>query len=550
MRIPSDSDSVTRYMFFADLARKCQATQGERRRAYAEWKQYYMYGCAFQDGNQPDSIFNKIYPHIDTITSFVYAQDTTRFSVNLGASVSDIEYQKVPTLNRAVNDEWLNSNTDTTFGNGLNWSFVYGSTFIKPRWMINGIEPFVVDPHNFGVLREDAPELSQQEAYTHTYMMTMSQLSNELECARHPERTAILEKIIKGPMQEPSRPYGMQNIVTSASSPLVIGNVNINLTSVNRYVPRISEDLISMTELYVFDDSILDFRVVTMADPYVVIYDRPLEKMFLKNEAQYVQICPIPSYDYFWGISEVERLIPLQRMRNVRMAQIAHMLELQAQPPKTASGFPGSIDEMLLAMDTPAGMINSDMPGSKVETHSPPIPDDLFKEIDRIDQMFEEMSGIGNVLQGKGESGVRSTGHASQLLRSGSSRPKKRALIIEDSLEKLATLYLKIMQQYSDKRYKDTGGSQFVANQFTEDYVVKVDAHSNSPIFMEDSTQIAFELFKANAINREELLDLVQVQMRDLIKHKLKTEIEPAEAKQAEKQEKLEQLKLVHKGGG
>lgn len=547
MRLPSEH--IDRMMFFADLARKCTATQGERRRAYSEWKQYYLYGCAAMDGSMPDSVFNKIYPHIDTITSFVYAQETTRFSINIGASVSDMEYERVPTLNRAVNDEWLNSNTDTTFGNGLTWSFVYGSTFIKPRWKIDGIEPFVVDPHNFGVLREDAPELSQQEAYTHTYMMTMSQLANELECAHHPNRADILSKIITGPIQQPTKPYGMQNIVTSASSPLVIGNVNINLTSVNRYVPKVAEDLIEITELYVYDDKIHDFRVVTMAEPYVVIYDRPLESMFLKNEAQYVQISPIPAYDYFWGYSEVERLIPLQRMRNTRMSQIAHMLELQAQPPKTASGFPGSIDEILLAMDTPSGMISSDMPGSKVETHSPPIPDDLFKEVDRIDQMFEEMSGIGNVLQGKGESGVRSTGHASQLLRSGSSRPKKRALIIEDSLEKLASVYLKMMQKYSDKRYKDQGGQQFVAHQFTEDYVVKVDAHSNSPIFMEDNTQIAFELFKAKAIDREELLDLIPIQMRDLLKQKLKTKIEPAEAEQAKKVEQMEKLKLVHKGG-
>lgn len=547
MRIPHEK--IERYLFFADLARKCTATQGERRRLYGEWKQWYLYGGLMADSGSPDGSFNKIYPHIDTITSFVYAQETTKFSIQIGASVSDLEYQKIPTLNRAVNDEWLNSNTDTTFGNGLTWAFVYGSTFIKPRWKVHGIEPFVVDPHNFGVLREDAPELAQQEAYTHTYLLTATQLANELEAAHHPERASILERVIKGPMQVAQKTSGMQNIVTSASDPLVIGNVNMNLTAVNRYIPRISEELVEITELYVYDDQIKDFRVCTMASPYIVIYDRPLEMMFLKNEAQYVQICPIPAYDYFWGYSECERLMPLQMMRNRRMFQIAHMLELQAQPPKTATGFTGSIDEMLLAMDTPAGMISSDMPGAKVETHSPPIPDDLFKEVDRIDQMFEEMSGIGNVLQGKGEAGVRSTGHASQLLRSGSSRPKKRALIIEDSLEKLATLYLLIMQKYSDKRYKDDSGAQFVADQFTDDYVVKVDAHSNSPIFMEDNTQLAFELFKAKAIDREELLRLLPVQMRDLLIQKLKTQILPEEAKQAAKVEQLEKLKLVHKGG-
>jgi hypothetical protein len=50
--------------------------------------------------------------------------------------------------------------------------------------------------------------------------------------------------------------------------------------------------------------------------------------------------------------------------------------------------------------------------------------------------MFEEASGIVNVLQGKGETGVRSSGHASQLARLGSSRARKRALVVEDALEK------------------------------------------------------------------------------------------------------------------
>ncbi len=68
-----------------------------------------------------------------------------------------------------------------------------------------------------------------------------------------------------------------------------------------------------------------------------------------------------------------------------------------------------------------------------VEQMAPSIPNDLFREIAEIDQMFEEASGIVNVLQGRGESGVRSAGHASQLARLGSSRAKKRALIIEST---------------------------------------------------------------------------------------------------------------------
>jgi len=174
----------------------------------------------------------------------------------------------------------------------------------------------------------------------------------------------------------------------------------------------------------------------------------------------------------------------------------------------------------------------------------------LFREIAEIDKMFEEASGIVNVLQGKGESGVRSSGHASQLARLGSSRAKKRALVIEDSLEKLATLYLKCMQVYDPTHFKDMEGRPFIAEQFTKDFVVKVDAHSNSPIFMEDMRQLAFQLFDKQVIDKESLLDLLEPPMKQLLKDRLvKMQAKQEEAKAQEaaapKPEGKPQLKQV-----
>ena len=108
------------------------------------------------------------------------------------------------------------------------------------------------------------------------------------------------------------------------------------------------------------------------------------------------------------------------------------------------------------------------------------------------------------------------------LARLGSSRAKKRALIVEDSLEKVATLYLKLMQVYDKTAYKDVENIPFIAEQFTRNYFVKVDAHSNSPIFTEDLRSLAFNLFKAQAIDKESLLDLLEPPMKQLLKEKLK----------------------------
>ena len=49
--------------------------------------------------------------------------------------------------------------------------------------------------------------------------------------------------------------------------------------------------------------------------------------------------------------------------------------------------------------------------------------------------MFDDQAGIGHILQGRGEPGVRSKGQADLLARLGSARPKNRAVIVEEAAE-------------------------------------------------------------------------------------------------------------------
>jgi len=538
MKIPSDA--VARGNFFEDILQQCLLTRDERKTFYNEMRRYYMHGCAW-DGD-PGTAVNKIYPHIDQLTSFMYAQETTKFAVTIPPSVSDAELDKVPSVNEALNNEWHDSNTDIIFGTALTWSFVYGSMFLKTRWNGRQTETSVVEPHNFGVIREDVPMLDRQEAFVHCYLTTQSELERELTIAKHPRLNDILSHVVPNGALDTTKDLQVGNIVISSVSPMIVGNWDVNLMQLTRYQPKVLTPLIQMYELYIYDNEAKDYIIVTMADPSIVIYDRPIEKMLIKNEHPFTQVAPNPTPDYFWGYSEVERLIPLQTMRNKRLNQVRKMMDRQAQPPKSFSGFDAVSDEIANAFDTPDGVVISDNPQAKVDPYQPTIPEDLFAEIREMDTMFEETSGINNVLSGRGEKGVRSEGHANQLAKLGSSRAKKRALIVEDSLERLASLDLKLMQKYSATKYKGDDGLPFVLDQFTKDFNVKVDAHSNSPIFMDEVEQKAFELFKAKAIDREELIDLIDIPMKQLLKKKLKTKIEPAEAKAAQ-DEKILQLK-------
>jgi hypothetical protein len=525
-----------RWAFYEKIINDCLASRADRRTAYARWRTYYLYGTDMGDTNE---VFNKIYPHIDQILAFMYSNETTRFSLELAAEAPRIELKRVPKLNKAINDEWHGSNGDIVFSNALEWAHVYGTTLVKTRWNGKQVEPFVVDPHDFGVLREDVSQLSRQEAFVQSYYITEGQFIYEMEQCEHP-RLKQLMKVIQPANVEMGRHSDLMSAVVATSQIPTSGGIQ-NAGSyqgapliANPYTAKVTERLIEMHELYLFDNSIEDFRTVTLASPAVVVFDRPIDRLFVEQEIPFVQVCPVPSHDYFFGRSEVERLVPLQLLRNERFRQVRKMMAKQARPPVAMSGFNGDMTEIKNAMDTPGGVAYSDIPSAKADVLSPTIPDDLFADIEKIDKQFEEMSGINNVMAGRGEAGVRSTGHASQLAQLGSTRTKKRALIVEDSLEKLATLYLQIMQKYDDSRkYVDDDGQTFAASQFTENYVVKVDAHSNSPIFTTDLAEKAMELFKVGAITKERLIEMMGVPMEQLLKEDLKTKIEPADKARA-----------------
>jgi hypothetical protein len=523
MRIPEDN--VKREEFYLDLINKCGVSAAERKADYSALRNYYLFGSGPEEA---PAIFNKIYPHIDQLTSFLFSAETTRFSIDLGASVPADEFRRVPILTKALNDEWLNSNCDQVFSNALTWALCYNTTFVKLIYR-SGIHPYMIDPGNVGVLREDTPYTDRQEALVQKYYITKSELMNRLYS--HPKRDEILKRVSSAYHDTGlDVPEGLDRIVMSQSNPTMYGNVNLDLSGYTRYKARVAEDTVEMNELWVWNDETQDYQVVTIADPDIVIYDRPGETVFLKGECPFVQICPNPQYDYYWGQSEVQRLVFLQQLRNKRMSEILDLLSKQVNPPTALIGFSGILDEKNFALNRAGGLLSSDLPNAKVERVAPTMPQQLFEVIHEVDAMFAEASGISSVLSGRGEQGVRSAGHASQLARLGSSRAKKRAIIVEDAIEKVATLYLKMMRVYDNTHFKDVDGVPFIAAQFTEDFVVKVDAHSNSPIFTEDLRQLAFNLFKAQAIDREGLIDLLEPPMKQLLKEKLKAN----EQKQAE----------------
>lgn len=536
-----------RWALYERITQACFASRASRITTYGRLRAFYLYGT---DTGNIDGTINLIFPHIDQLLSFIYSNETTKFSTSIGASVDRMQLKRVPILNQAVNDNWHASNGDILFEMALEWAHVYGSEIFKTRWQDGQVEPNCVDPHDFGVLREDTPQVSRQEAFAQQYWVTKGELETLLTAAEHPRTSEIMSNVTAAPKNNLGQSNMVSNLVISSQLPasgsgLAIGSFQNSLATPAMYVPRVAEDMVRMTELYVYDSRSMDFRIITLASPYVVIFDREINRVFVDKEVPFTQVCPIPQRDYFWGRSEVAGLIPLQMKYNQRWDQIERMMDKQASPPTSLSGFPGINDEMKLALDSPAGYIVNDNPTAKVERLDPKIPDDLFKELDRIEAAIDARIGLTNVTQGKGEAGVRSTGHANQLARLGSSRVKKRALTVEDSLEKVATMYLQMMQKYDGEHsYRDTDNHEFVANTFTKDYVVKVDAHSNSPIFVEDLQDKGQVLFKNKLIKGERLIESMAMPQEQVLIDEYRTEVQPAQEKQRKEEMELKVLEI------
>lgn len=551
MKIPSDLGE--RQRLYEDLVRQCMASRQNRYTLYQSLRNYYLFGAEDALYGAPH---NKIDSTIDTLSSFIYAPDTTRFSIHLGTTASPDDKHKVKPLAQEINDLWRSSRTHLLMGKAVRWSLVFGCVVIKTLWRggsDGNVRTYFVEPHQFGVLREDKPEIADQEAVVHTYTITKSQLGADL--ADHPKRDSILQRAGGSNGSSTNYPEGLGRLMLSSgvglpgNSPVGGGSFTGGLGGASRttytYTPEVEADLVDMFELYVWDDNIADYRIVTIAAPNVVIYDRP--NMGIKQMLPFVVVRPEDQlYDYFWGCSFTAKLAWLQDWRTIRLLEIRDLLNKQVDPPMSFSGFAGIAEEKMLAMRRAGGQVSSTIPGAKAEIHAPTMPPDLFKEIVQIDQLFDDQAGIGHILQGRGESGVRSKGQADLMARLGSSRPKAKATMVEQACEDIACLMLRCKQDHSKQRFTadergPTGNPlTFIAEQFTKDYEIKVDAHSSSPIFVEDRKHDALTMFEAHAIDRETLLEMFDPPDLPNLKLKL-AKIEQREAQQAQMEAAKEQ---------
>lgn len=504
MRLPSRN----RDAFYRDLIDRMLASSGTRQNAYTRWMNYHLYGSP--DG---ESRFNKIASHLDVLSSFLFAQDQTRFTFTF----HDTSPANISRLNAVMTHferRWMECNADQVIADSMPWALTYGSRLFKVIWN-DGLRVYGFDPDSFGVMREDITALEDQEGLVMTYTILRSELMRRY--ADHPRLKKLVQSL---PVTEDSgsgsAPGGLVNTIVTSTTPNLQGMTK-DRSSGFLYAASIPEDLVRIDEAMIYDDLTKGYRLVKMVGP-ILLSD--IANPSAMQDTPYVIMTPRPLYNYIWGQSEVARLTRLQDWRNRRMLEIDRLFQKQLDPPMLYTGN-GAVEEKIKALYNP-GSVFFGMSGDTVKDMMPQMPSDAFAVLSQIDAMFEETSGIFNILRGQGESGVRSENHASTLARLASSRIKKQAMIIENAINRLATLMFKTLIVHDSTALKDENGNQFYLAGLDSGWSIRVDGHSTSPVWLDSNLDKAEILMKAGSIDAMTFLEMVDPPRLPLLKERLK----------------------------
>jgi hypothetical protein len=544
-------DLEQRVKFLVDA---CNQSRDDRISLYQKRERYFLFGT--DSGEQVR--YNRLESHIDLVAAFLYSPDHAFYNLAADRNASDTVVKQAIALQDELNDDFQDGGISDLFAEAIPWSLVYDTMLFKQGWHETRKEHYVelVPPHNFGVFRESEPDLGRQSCFCHTYFLEWSEAAQRvIRAGRGADlpRLTIENRPFVTPMPELLHRMIISSTGGSNISGNVIGSVNPVYVPQADYQPKVDVSMVRWNELWAWDDACNDYRTFWMCEPDILISDsrktieamraasqfrgKPLTKdfyntesnLFLPKENPFTPIRPYTKYNYFWGVAHIDRLMPLQDWMTERLEQIADILEKQAYPPRVASGMMGLTDEKMEAFGGADSWMFDQMPNAKIEELAPKMPPDLFADFQSINNLFMEASGLTEVISGQGTQGVRSKSHADSLKKTGGGRIKRTALKLEAPLVRIGDLQLKLKMKNDDTRIipepDEHGKSEsFLPVEIASDVHMRIEGHSHSPLFGDESRELAMLMKKAGAINNELFVRMLNPPNRDNILHSQRLE--------------------------
>jgi len=549
MRLPQKSESLLPWA--EELIEECFVSREERRDQIGQWKSYYFMGRT--DGQQ--ARYNRIYSHIDRLSSMLFSPVDVRFSIDYDAAEGEKIVDLGEAATRKLNREFHRCGIDMDFSQGVNSALVKGCMMLKIEWGHDGLEGYLIHPEMFGVLREDIDELDRQEAFVHTSFLTKSQFRRSI--IDHRDRDKLMAEVDKaakpGKDLEAEETFFHQVIIGGINPPVGLGQATgttgqVAIVSVPSPVlhQKTARRLIRVDDLWVQDTLRRDWTTIRIVNPGILVegkYDRR-NLCNIRGEQPFHKICPNESDGYFWGMSEVGQIYRLQDLLNDQVLDLTRLLRLRSDPPRAAIGFSGITAEKYKVLKRPGGFISEESPNAKIEELAPDIPAEMFTAVKTTTEWFDDVAGFAPILMGQGDAGVRSSAQTQTLTRNATPRLRDRALLCERQVIEVGDFCLKMLAAKEAEVIDTEKKQKLVLSLLPDDYHVSVDSHTSSPVFMEDAERKAFTLARFGALDAPDLIRLTHPPHEDKL-------ILAAKAK-AEAQAKMLQQhpELLTKGKG
>lgn len=551
MKLPRSADDLVR--FTREVVDECLISRESRKSLYRSLTSIFYTGS--DDGNPAKH--NRAFSHVDKLSSYLFSPAEVRFTLEFEGSTSGKWKHMAETAARQLNRNFARSKADTSFSEANVWSLVKGVALQRINWGRGTLEPWVIQPEFFGVLREDISDLDRQDAFVVTSYLTESALRRVL--ASHVDRDQITRLVgaafdsaaaaeiesfgpgVSFGTGYPNLPINIPGITTP--SPAAQGRVDfLSQQPSAMLAPDVASRLVRLDELWVWDDVREDYTTILFVEPGILLEGKYQRRNLtgVAGEHPFRRVCSNEVPNYFWGRSELANIAQLQRMLNARIENVDKLYRLQADPPRAFRGFSGLTSDKARALLSPGSILVDGAPSgtTSIDTFKPEIPQGYLEYISQIDRWYDEAGGFTAILSGEGEPGVRAGTHANTLLRTSTPRLRDRALQIEKQVADVGELCWHIMAAKDATVYSDGQGGEFTLGQLPDDVSVQVDSHTSSPAFSGDAEQKAFALHKAGAIGPEDLIRAVHVPMED----ELISNLRSREAAQARR---LEELKAV-----
>ncbi|CAF0703284.1 hypothetical protein [Candidatus Methylacidithermus pantelleriae] len=542
-----------------EILHYCFLTAQSRSSFYRSNRDWYY-------GGGDSCVVNRIKPIVDRMISIVYSTEGIRWWIDSPKSEeATFDNAVLESAIDVFNDEWDELGGRSAISEGIRDGFINGCGVFQWSSYKERCELFRIPTEMFGVYREDIEELDRQEAvalrsyiskhelirwtkaigiFNESVRRLIETLSSEW-APMGDEKGGVSvgdEKIIAGsPYPDWSFSRAASNVQQLAGKPY--DSVPIPNAPDMLYNAIVKAPVIPIEILWVWDDVLSDYRVFHLLPNGVLIYDsfdkdlggnpeRP--NPFVPGEIPFFILRPFEANSYFWGFSFVGYLAPVQRWYNTRLASFDKAFEKSLDPSLVIKSPREVTRQMADAFHHAQGFIQFTQPHEDAVPIYPQIPQTVIEGFKMVEQAFADMAMLAPVLMGEGERGARSSDQYYQMIRAASAPMKDIALRIETGLERGGQLLLHWLKAHSNRRIFTRAGNHAVFAQLSDNVKVKIDGHSHSPVFVEDSMQMGLLLYKLGIIDDETLVDYLRPKLYSLIK-----------ARQPEIQKKKEQAAIL-----